>query len=211
MSDGPAMMPILSRGRHRSPARGACFMEYTALLAGEPFSDAPGCVDAELAAVMRHANDRMSAADRSRLLPLLGRSIGLTVPEPVATRPRHRSRRPVGEEARALAAHAGTVGRLRQSVSRRFTTALDQHVAPAAWRGCASGRDVDRLFWSLMSEPCPVSTSAAYVDRLVRRLVLLHQCYEQAMDELGLPRTASAEREPADVPSRPVAPAAGSA
>ena len=211
MSDGPAMMPILSRGRHRNPARGACFMEYTALLAGEPFSDTPGCVDGELAAVLRHANDRMSAADRPRLLPLLGRSIGLTVPEPVATRPRRRSRPPVGEEARALAGHAEAVGRLRQSVSRRFTAALGQHVAPAAWRGYASGRDVDRLFWALMSEPCQVSTSAAYVDRLVRRLVLLHQCYEQAMDELELHRTVSAERAPSDVSSPAVTPACGSA
>jgi len=45
-----------------------------------------------------------------------------------------------------------------------------------------------------MSEPCPVSTSAAYVDRLLSRLVLLHQCYEQAMDELALPRTTPAEQ-----------------
>jgi hypothetical protein len=53
------------------------------------------------------------------------------------------------------------------------------------WHGC--GRDVDRLFWSLMLEPTPVSTSAAYVDRLLDRLVLLHECYEQAMAQLGLP------------------------
>jgi hypothetical protein len=45
-----------------------------------------------------------------------------------------------------------------------------------------------------MSDPRPVSTSAAYVDRLLSRLVLLHRCYEQAMDELALPRTAPAEQ-----------------
>src|ERR671932_285481 len=49
----PDGLPVLSRGRHKSPVRGACFMEYTALLAGEPFSDAPGCTDAQLAAVLR--------------------------------------------------------------------------------------------------------------------------------------------------------------
>ena len=97
------------------------------------------------------------------------------------------------------AAHAAVVGRLRRSVARRFTTALGLQVAPAAWRTCAAGRDVDRLFWSLMSEPRPVSTSAAYVDRLVSRLVLLHECYEQAMDELALPRTTAVERGPGDV------------
>src|SRR5689334_25425534 len=75
----PDGMPVLSRGKHRNPARGACFMEYTALLAGEPFSDAPRSVDAELAAVLRHANDTLSDADRPRLLPQLGRAIGLAV------------------------------------------------------------------------------------------------------------------------------------
>lgn len=178
----------------------ACSTEYTALLAGEPFSDAPACVDGELAAVLRHANDRMSAADRSRLLPLLGRAIGLAVPEQAATRPRRRFRRPVQEDdARAVADRARAVGRLRRSVARHFTTALGLPVSPDAWRNCAAGRDVDRLFWSLMSEPCPVSTSAAYVDRLLSRLVLLHQCYEQAMDELALPRTTPAEQTSSEV------------
>ena len=124
MSDGPASMPGLGRGRRRSPARGAWLMECTALLAAEPFGDAPGCVDGELAAAMRHADDsmrhaddRMPGADRPRLLPLLGRVIGPAVPEPVA-----------------------------------------------------------------------------YVDRLLNRLLLLHECYQQAMDELALPRAVPAER-----------------
>jgi hypothetical protein len=53
----------------------------------------------------------------------------------------------------------------------------------------------------LMSEPVALSTSAAYVDRLVSRLVLLHECYEQAMEELQLPRAVSAaQRSPVPVP-----------
>ena len=86
-----------------------------------------------------------------------------------------------------------------RSVARHSTTALGLPVSPDAWRNCAAGRDVDRSFWCLMSEPCPVSTSAAYVDRLLSRFVLLHQCYEQAMDELALPRTTAVERGPGDV------------
>lgn len=171
MVRSPASMPLLSRGRHRSPARGACFLEYTALLAGEPFTDTPACVDGELAAVLRHANDRLSDGDRFRLVPLLGRAIGLVVPGPDAS-------------------HGAVVTELRRSVARRFTAALGTRPAPGEWRGHACGRDVDRLFWSLMLEPTPVSTSAAYVDRLVDRLVLLHECYEQAMAELGLARTS---------------------
>ena len=30
----PTSMPVLSRGKHSNPARGACFMEYTSVLAG---------------------------------------------------------------------------------------------------------------------------------------------------------------------------------
>ena len=205
MSETAASMPILSRGRHRTPARGACFMEYTALLAGEPFSDAPSCVDGALAAVMRHANDRLSAADRSRLIPMLGRSIGLVVPEPVVTPTQRRWGRAAEEwDVRALADYAAAVGNLRQTVSQRFAAALGHRPTAAEWRRYASGRDVDRLFWSLMLEPTAMSTSREYVDRLVGRLVLLHECYEQAMDQLGLPGRVSESRP------RPAAAAQGS-
>src|SRR3954449_10891111 len=125
MSSNPALMPILGRGRHRSPAHGACFMEYTSLLAGEPFTDAPSCVDGELAAVMRHANDTVSAADRPRLVPLLGRSIGLAVPGPVGPRlPRPRRRPNRDWDVAAMADHAAAVGRLRRGAARRFTASL---------------------------------------------------------------------------------------
>src|SRR4051812_39087019 len=80
MAAVPDVLPLLSRGRHKHVARGACFMEYTALLAGAPFADRPRWVAPELAAVMRHANDRLCAADGAGLLPLLGRSIGLGAP-----------------------------------------------------------------------------------------------------------------------------------
>ncbi len=149
----PDSLPVLGRGRHRSPARGACFLEYTSLLAGEPFSDAPRCVDGELAAVLRHANDVLSDADRPRLLPLLGRGIGLA---------------------------ARDAARLRAEAARRFTTDLGVPLSAEEQRYARRGA-VDRLFWSLMLEPVPVSTSAAWVDRLVGRLELLHACYEGAV------------------------------
>ncbi|SDD16253.1 hypothetical protein SAMN05660690_3614 [Geodermatophilus telluris] len=190
MSQLPEGMPVLSRGRHRSPVRGACFLEYTSLLAGEPFSDEPACVDGELAAVLRHANDTLSAAARQRLVPLLGRAIGLAVPEPAVAPRRGRARRSAWD-VRALAAYAGTVAALRENVARRFTAALGLELPAPEWRGVGRGRDLDRLFWSLMTEPTAVSTSAAWGDRLVGRLVLLHECYEQAMDELGLVRPAA--------------------
>src|SRR3954469_3710918 len=96
MAAFPDVLPVLSRGKHKRPEKGACFLEDTSLLAGEPFSDSPGCVDRELAAVLRHANDLLSDADRPRLVPLLGRAIGLGVrpPTPAARARRAPPRRP---------------------------------------------------------------------------------------------------------------------
>ena len=196
----PDGLPVLSRGRHKSPVRGACFMEYTALLAGEPFSDAPACTDAQLAAVLRHANDKISDADRWRLLPLLGRSIGLVVPPPVpaegAGRVRRRVRLTPDPRARA---HAQEVAELHRSVCARFAAAVGHQPSAVELRLYGHGGDVDRLFWHLMREPTVLATSAEWVERVVARLDLLHSCFEQAMDELALPRVVLPSRGLADV------------
>jgi hypothetical protein len=76
----PNAMPVLSWGGHSDPQQGACFMEYTSLLAGLPFSDTPACVDNELTTMMVWINDSLVDADRHLLVPLLGRGIGLVHP-----------------------------------------------------------------------------------------------------------------------------------
>jgi hypothetical protein len=173
----PAAMPVLSRGKHRNPSQGACFMEYTSLLAGEPFTDGPRCVDAELAAVLRSANDRLSDGDRPLLVPLLGRAIGAAI---ASARRRRR------EE---LARYREQTARLRRAVARRFTAALGATPSPATrvWSGW--GEELHWLFWDLMNEPTTLTTAEDYVRRLIDRLHVLHECYEQAMDDLGLSRT----------------------
>ena len=40
----PDGIPVLSRGRHRTPRRGACFMELASVLAGERWSDHPSAL-----------------------------------------------------------------------------------------------------------------------------------------------------------------------
>jgi hypothetical protein len=172
MVTAPDALPVLSRGRHRHPSRGACFLEYTALLAGEPFSDAPRCVDRQLAAVLRHANDRLCDADRPRLLPLLGRAIGLVVDPAVPGRARM------------------TAG-LHQLVAARFMAAVGFVPTGHEWWLQGAGREVDPLFWHLMDHPFPVPTSAGWVARLLPRLDLLHGCYEDGLAELGLRETLS--------------------
>jgi hypothetical protein len=74
----PPLLPMLSRGKHRSPRKGACFMEFASLLAGERWSDHPECTHPLLAAVARHVNDYSSDAGRSRLADLIPGVIGLT-------------------------------------------------------------------------------------------------------------------------------------
>ena len=74
----PALLPLLSRGKHRSPRKGACFMEFASMLAGERWSDHPACIHLLLAAVARHVNDDTSDAGRPRLAGLIPSVIGLT-------------------------------------------------------------------------------------------------------------------------------------
>jgi hypothetical protein len=199
----PAAMPVLSRGKHRNPAKGACFMEYTSLLAGEPFSDAPRCVDGVLAAVLRGANDQLSDIDRPRLLPLIGRAIGLAVEPPpsgsswrgpAAARRRHR------EE---VAGYQRQVARLRHEVCRRFLAAVGASPYPVThvWSGWEE--ELHFVFWDRMPEPTPPRDREEYVQRLIDRLDVLHGCYETALDDLGLRRSVRSREVAARSPGGP--------
>ncbi|TDW86248.1 hypothetical protein [Kribbella sp. VKM Ac-2566] len=75
-------VPVLSRGKHRSPRKGACFMEFASYLAGEPWSDHPSCTHPLLAGVARDVNDCTTDSGRSRLAPLIPSVIGLTPDDP---------------------------------------------------------------------------------------------------------------------------------
>jgi hypothetical protein len=74
----PDQLPVLSRGKHRSPRKGACFMEFASYLAGERWSDDPACTHPLLAAAARNVNDYTSDASRQRLAVLIPSVIGLT-------------------------------------------------------------------------------------------------------------------------------------
>jgi hypothetical protein len=51
-------------------------MELSSMLAGEPFSDRPKCVDPTLAAYLRAFNDRLGHHDRQRLYPYAALAVG---------------------------------------------------------------------------------------------------------------------------------------
>jgi hypothetical protein len=74
----PDILPVLSRGKHRNPRKGACFMELASYLAGERWSDHPACTHSLLASVARLVNDHTSDEGRPRLAELIPSVIGLT-------------------------------------------------------------------------------------------------------------------------------------
>ncbi|MBB5632359.1 hypothetical protein BKA04_000582 [Cryobacterium mesophilum] len=80
--DGPALVPILSAGRHRTPRSGACFMEFASYLAGERWSDHPACTHPALAFLARMVNDCTSDRERSRLAELIPSVIGINGNDP---------------------------------------------------------------------------------------------------------------------------------
>ena len=76
------ILPMLSRGKHRSPKRGACFMELASYLAGERWSDKPACTHPLLAHLARLVNDLTEDSERSRLAVLIPAVIGLRSDDP---------------------------------------------------------------------------------------------------------------------------------
>src|SRR5262245_43214138 len=72
----PDGVPVLSRGRHRTPRRGACFMELASVLAGERWSDHPTCTHPLLGQLARQVNDNTSDEGRQALAPLIPSVVG---------------------------------------------------------------------------------------------------------------------------------------
>ena len=79
----PDLVPVLSRGKHRNPRKGACFMEFASYLAGERWSDHPSCTHPLLSQLARGVNDCLSDEARHRLIPLIPSVVGLTGDDPV--------------------------------------------------------------------------------------------------------------------------------
>jgi hypothetical protein len=66
----------LSKGKHASPAEGACVMELSSMLAGEPFSDRPASVCPVIAGFMRAYNDRVDDDRRQDLYRYAAEVVG---------------------------------------------------------------------------------------------------------------------------------------
>jgi hypothetical protein len=73
----PEGLPVLSRGKHHSPRKGACFMEMASVLAHEPWSDHPKCTHPLLAHLARLVNDTTTDQNRGELAVLIPSVVGL--------------------------------------------------------------------------------------------------------------------------------------
>ena len=110
----PLVMPILSPGSHRTPVRGACFMEFASYIAGERWSDHPACTHPLLAQLARGVNDQLSDDARTSITSLIPRVVGLTSDDPrVSTEIALRAAiaaLPVANVARQRALAVGLIG-----------------------------------------------------------------------------------------------------
>lgn len=84
MPDG---MPVLEAGAHRDARSGSCLMEYVSVLAGERFTDRPGCTHPAVAALAWQVNDAVSHAARQELGRRAVDLVGAGRESPVAVRP----------------------------------------------------------------------------------------------------------------------------
>ncbi len=75
-------LPLLGRGKHRNPRKGACFMELASYLAGERWSDSPACTHRLLAHIARLVNDFTDDDARPQLATLIPSVIGLQSTDP---------------------------------------------------------------------------------------------------------------------------------
>ncbi|MGH3423894.1 MAG: hypothetical protein ACRDO8_04140 [Nocardioidaceae bacterium] len=84
VSSTPELVPVLSRGKHRNPRKGACFMEFASYLAGERWSDKPACTHPLLAGLARLVNDNVDEATRAGMVEMVPEVVGLTCADPRA-------------------------------------------------------------------------------------------------------------------------------
>lgn len=66
----------LSKGKHASPEDGACVMELSSMLAGEPFSDHPASVCPVIGSFLRAYNDSIDDERRQDLYAYAARVVG---------------------------------------------------------------------------------------------------------------------------------------
>lgn len=202
-------LPILSRGKHRNPRHGACFMEFASYLAGERWTDHPGCTHPLLASLARQVNDHVSDDARQTLVELVPEVIGVTSADPradvaIALRAATTALPVVSEERQQVMALAilncerllaHLEGRAPGELSARSRDALDAAPSAAAWarKHARDGRVSERVF-RRQTAPAVVGCAVAGIaracaaepDPLLRDLLVgaIDDCRDYCPDEV---------------------------
>jgi len=154
----PDLVPVLSRGKHRHPRQGACFMELASFVAGERWSDHPACTHPLLASLARLVNDATSDDARHELAGMIPDVIGLVSDDPrVDIRIALRSATaalPVVSARRQSSMAAGVVA------GNRLLARLDE----GAGRGAAPGRLEEESQWALAHAPVATRWAEQFAD-----------------------------------------------
>ncbi len=215
----PEVLPLLSRGKHRNPKKGACFMELASFLAGERWSDHPACTHPLIAGLARHVNDRTSDANRQRLAELIPSVIGLTSDDPrldalIALRCATTAMPVVTPERQRVMAVAILTsdrmladldGRPPHTLEARSRVALAHAPAAEQWaRGFVSDTGPSRKAFRQQAAPCTVRCavdaiaqgSSSEPDELLRELLAetIHECAARIRPHPPADRPASGRR-----------------
>jgi len=204
----PDIVPVLSTGRHRSPRKGACFMEMASYLAGERWSDHPKCTHPLLAGLARQVNDTVPDSVRARLAPMIPSVIGLTGEDPriEATLALQcaRTALPIASHTRQNVLALGILscervlaeldGRPRDSLTAASRAALDEVPASERWaREFRADLPLTARAFRRQTAPHLVALSVegvaeACVDDPYNRLVdMLEECIELTAELVGRP------------------------
>ncbi|ADU46847.1 hypothetical protein [Intrasporangium calvum] len=151
----PDGVPVLSRGRHRNPRKGACFMEMASYLAGERWSDHPKCTHAVLASLARCVNDALGDVRRQEL--------AVMIPEVVGLNPDDRRVAPLLMRRAALAA-LPIASAERQNIMALAVMGAERHLNDLA------GRDPDELTPETTAALAAVPGAEKWAHDFVRRV-----------------------------------------
>jgi hypothetical protein len=215
----PESIPVLSRGKHRLPRRGACFMEMASFLAGERWSDHPACTHPLLADLARLVNDVLTDRSRPQLVPMIPSVIGLTsndlhvdaaialrtawVALPIAAEPRQRVLATAVLRCERVLAELD--GRDPYSLSLQSRQVLDDVPLAGAWaRSLSSGQPVSRRSFRETTAPhilriAVESIAQACVPDVEQRLVDLLAATIADCEAMITTSAASKHRAPAEV------------
>ena len=137
----------LEPGRHRSADDGVCVVELASIIAGEKFSDRPGCVCPVLGAFLRSWNDGAGYADRQRLEPYASLVVGTG-----GSRRNSRTRRDICLTYGGANLDRGPLRRVAARLRMRGRIAWAVGIFPSIWLNEGAGAYAARVCFEHGSE-----------------------------------------------------------